>query len=249
MTAPTRSRLAQASPRLAAKAAAARSARRRRLAARTGIGLAVLAPLGLLAWLLLASPLLVVRVVTVSGTSRLTAAQVRAAAGVVLGTPLARVDTAAVGRRVAELPPVAQVHVTRQWPGTLRVRVVERRPAVGVLGPTGFTLLDGTGVPFASVPTLPPGVVRLQVPTPGRADPTTRSALQVLAELAAPLRDQVRIVRAASPSGVTLLLADGRQVIWGGAGNAAVKAEAIAVLLRMPGRVFDVSRPDVVTRR
>lgn len=238
-----------AGARLAAKARAERAARRRRLARRAGFGLAGLAPLALLAWVLLASPLLAVRTVAVTGTSRLTVAQVRAAADVVRGTPLALVDAAAVVRRVEMLRPVADVRVSRGWPGTLRLRVVERVPVAGVVTPAGVQLVDADGVSFATVPALPPGLVRLQVTQPGPADPATRAALAVLDDLPQPLRGRVRIVRVASAASVTLVLADGRRVLWGGAGDTALKVRAVQALLRMPGTVYDVSRPGVVTRQ
>ncbi|MCU1590504.1 MAG: ftsQ, partial [Frankiales bacterium] len=165
------------------------------------------------------------------------------------GTPLARVDAGAVVRRVEALRQVAQVRVTRGWPSTLRVQVVERVPVVGVVTGHGVTLLDRTGTPFAPAAALPPGVVRLQVASPGPADPTTAAALAVLAELPQPMRGRVRILRAASPSSVTLVLRDGRRVLWGGVGDAALKAQAAEALLKMPGSVYDVSRPGVVTRR
>ena len=241
-------RIVQAGPRLTAKARAERSARRLRLAKRVGLVGAALLPLLLLGWLLLASPLLAVRSVAVSGTRLLTAAQVRDAAAVQPGTPLARVDTAAVVRRIRRLRPVAEVHVQRGWPGTLRVRVVERTAVAGLISTRGVTLVDAGGVAFAPAPRLPVGTVRLQVPHPGAGDPTTRAALQVLGDLPVTLRTPLRIVRAASPSSVTLVLAGGRQVIWGGAGDTQLKVEAAEALLRMPGRVFDVSRPAVVTR-
>jgi cell division protein FtsQ len=129
------------------------------------------------------------------------------------------------------------------------VRVVERTPVAGLVGTRGVTLVDAEGVAFAPAPRLPPGTVRLQVPHPAPTDPTTRAALRVLAELPANLRTPLRIVRAGSPSSVTLVLSGGRQVIWGGAGDTELKAQAAVALLRMPGRVFDVSRPAVVTRQ
>jgi cell division protein FtsQ len=238
-----------AAARLAAKAKAERSARRRRLGRRAGLVLAVVAPLGFLAWVVLASPLLAVRTVTVSGTSRLTPAQVRAAADVVRGTPLARVDAAAVVRRVETLRSVADVSVSRGWPSTLRLHVVERVAVAGVVARQGVTLVDATGLPFAPAPSLPAGVVRLQVANPGPHDPATRAALAVLADLPQPMRSRVRIVRAASPSSVTLVLRDGRRILWGGTGDTALKIQAAEALLKMPGSVYDVSRPGVVTRR
>ncbi|MBK5308050.1 MAG: FtsQ-type POTRA domain-containing protein [Frankiaceae bacterium] len=246
---PRASKVLPAAARLAAKAKADRSARRKRVGRRLGLGLAVLAPLALLGWLLLASPLLAVRTVAVSGTERLTPAQVRAAADVVRGTPLARVDAGAVVRRVESLRAVAEVRVSRSWPSTLRLQVVEREPVVGVVTSAGVTLLDADGVPFSPAAALPPGLVRLQVARPGPADPTTRAALHVLADLPQPMRGRVRIVRAASPSSVTLVLRDGRRLLWGGVGDTALKLQAAEALLTMPGTVFDVSRPGVVTRR
>jgi cell division protein FtsQ len=239
----------EVAPLLAAKAAAERSERRRRWLSRSGIGVATLALVALLGWVLLASPLLTVRSVSVSGSHLLTPAQVRAAAAVPHGTPLARVDTDAVARRIRALRPVARVLVHRSWPGTLRVTVVERVPVAALLDKTGVMLVDARGVPFAPVPRIPAGTVRLQVAHPGADDPTTRVALGVLADLPPSLRGPLRIVRAASPSSVTLVLRDGRQILWGGAGDTDLKAQAAAALLRLPGRIFDVSRPAVVTRR
>ena len=51
----------------------------------------------LLAWLLLAGPVLVVRAVQVDGLATLPAEQVQEAAGIVAGTPLLRVDVDAAG--------------------------------------------------------------------------------------------------------------------------------------------------------
>jgi cell division protein FtsQ len=238
-----------ATARLKAKAKAERWARRRRALRNVGIAAAALAPLALLAWVLLLSPLLAVRTVAVSGTTRLSAEQVRAAADVMRGTPLARIDDDAVVRRVKALRAVAEVRVSRGWPSTLRLHVVERTPVVGVVTGQGVTLVDAEGVPFAAAPALPAGVVRLQVARPGPKDPTTRAALDVLAVLPQPMRGRVRIVRAASPSSVTLVLRDGRRVLWGGVGDTALKAQAAEALLKMPGSVYDVSRPGVVTRR
>jgi cell division protein FtsQ len=241
-------RVVPAIPRLTARAQLARAARRRRIGFRIGIGVLALVPLGLLGWLLLSSPLLAVKKVSVSGTSLLTKAQVLTAADVTTGTPLARVDTDAVARRVRALRPVADVRVHRGWPATLRLQVVERTPVAVVIDKTGVTLVDRSGLPYAPAATRPQGTVRLQVHEPGPADPTTRAALRVLADLPANLRTPLRIVRAESPSSVTLVLRDGREVLWGGVGDTTLKVRAATALLRMPGRIFDVSRPAVVTR-
>lgn len=222
---------------------------RRRWGGRLLRTVAVGGPLALLVWLAVATPVLAVRTVAVRGTERLTAAQVQAALAVPRGTPLLRVDTAAAERRVRALPAVRAVRVSRAFPGTLRVQVTERVAVAGLLDRGGATLLDASGVPFARARALPAGVVRLQVPRPGPDDPTTRAALQVVDQLPPTLRSPLRIVRATSPAGVTLVLSGGRQVVWGAPEQAELKARVTVALLRLPGRVFDVSRPSVVTRR
>ncbi len=242
-------RVVSAGPRLAAKAQAGRRDRRRGLLRRASWLLAVLVPLLLLGWVLLGSSLLAVQKVVVTGEHRLTAAQVEAVADVRTGTPLARLDAAGIARRVRTLGAVDRVTVSRAWPHTVKVTVVERVPFVAVPRTHGVLLLDDEGYPLATVATIPRGVVRLEVTDPTRGDATTEAALSVLRELPKTLRGALGSVRASSPEQVTLLLSGGRQVLWGGASEGPAKAAAALALLRMPGTVFDVSAPRVVTRR
>ena len=242
-------RVVSAGPRLAAKAKAARRDRRQVLLRRTTWGLACVAPLALLGWVLLATSALAVQKVVVTGEKRLTAAQIETAAAVAPGTPLARVDIGAVARRIRALGPVADVTVSRSWPHALRVTVVERVPVVAVPRGKGVLLLDDQGVPLATVPTIPHGVYRLEVKDPAREDPSTQAALSVLRGLPRALLGQLGSLRATSPEQVTLLLKGGRQVLWGGTADPSAKASAVLALLRMPGTIFDVSAPGVVTRR
>jgi cell division protein FtsQ len=242
-------RVVSAGPRLAAKAQEDRRNRRRVLLRRAGWAAAVVVPLILLGWVVLSSTLLAVNKVVVTGESRLSAAQIEAAADVLPGTPLARLDTGAIARRVRALGAVGEVTVSRGWPHTVKVAVVERVPFVAVPRAHGVLLLDDDGYPLATVATVPRGVVRLEVADPARTDATTTAALSVLRGLPTPLRGLLGAVRAASPEQVTLLLTGGRQVLWGGASDGTAKAAAALALLRMPGTIFDVSAPGVVTRR
>ena len=237
-------RVVSAAPKLRARAQAARRERRTTWLRRIAWAAAGLVPIGLVGWVLLGSSLLAVHKVVVLGEHRLTAAEVQQAADVRPGTPLARVDTGAVARRVRALEAVASVSVTRGWPDTLRVSVVERTAAVAVPDGNGFDLLDDSGVRFATVAAPPRGVVRLL------ADDASRSAaLQVVQSLPVALRKVVWVVRASSPQQVSLVLRGNRVVIWGSADQAAAKSAAALVLLKLPGRVYDVSSPSVVTRR
>ena len=238
-------RVVSAAPRLAARAARERKDKRTSRLRRAGLVAAVAAPLVLLGWVVLGSPLLDVERVRVVGVSRLTDAQVAAAVGAVDGTPLARVDTTAVRKRVARLGPVASVSVSRSWPDTLTVTVVERVPVVGVGAPGSVRLLDRTGAEVAVVPSLPSGVVRLD----SGSDASTRAALTVLGGLPHGIAGRLASLQAPTPEQVTLVLRDGRKVLWGGAVDGPTKAMAVMALLGKPGTVFDVSAPGVVTTR
>lgn len=238
-------RVLPAGPRLEARAAAERDERRRRLLHRAGITAAVVLPLVLLGWVLLGSSLLAVQKVVVTGTTRVSPARIAQAAGVPDGTPLARVDTAAVARRVKALGPIASVTVTRDWPHELRVRVVERVPIVAVPHGSSVQLLDASGVEVAEVAAVPRGVYRLETASPE----ATTAALAVLRELPHGIRGRLGSMTAVSPEQVTLVLRDGRKIVWGAPVDGPTKAAAVLALIRMPGTVFDVSAPGVVTRR
>jgi len=237
------------SRRVAPLAARRRAARRRQWRHRLARVLLVVLPLTALTWVLLFSSWLAVDRIEVVGVQRLSAEQVRTAAQVEPGTPLARLDTGRLVQRIGALPPVAEVQVSRSWPGALRVQVRERVAVAAVLEGGGARLVDGSGVVFATEAALPAGVVRLQVYRPGATDPSTRAALSVLQELPGALRTQVRTVRAASPSKVVLLLGGGKTLVWGSPGGAATKSAAARALLPMPGTVVDVSAPGVAVRR
>ena len=238
-----------AGPRRAAKARADRSARRARRLRRTWQGLLLLGPVAFLGWVLLASSWLAVDRVVLTGLGRLSDEQVRAAVDVAPGTPLARVDTGDVADAVRELPAVAQVEVDRSWPGTLRVAVRERTVAAGVQRDGGVELVDADGVGFATEPSLPPGVVRLEVDDAAPGDATTRAALAVTGALPDDLRRRVLAVSAEEPDRVVLRLDGDQQVVWGAPGETATKAAAALALLRTPGGVVDVSTPGLVVRR
>lgn len=243
------SALVAAGPGRAARARPERSTRRARWLRRSALTLLALLPLLALAWVLLVSSWLAVDRVEVRGTSRLSADEVRETAGVLPGTPLARVRPDDVADAVRTLPPVGDVQVRRSWPGTVQITVRERVVAAAVAENERAVLVDPGGVPFATAPTPPTGVVRLATDDPGPDDPATLAALQVVGALPEALRAQVTSVSASSPSDVVLGLHNGEQVVWGAPGDTQTKATAALVLLPKPGTVVDVSAPGVAVRR
>ena len=223
-----------------------RRAMRRALAVTVVVGL-----LGLGGWLLANSSLVALRYVTVEGTSRLTVAEVLAAANVQEGSSLLRIDTTAIARRVDRLAPVARALVTRKWPHGLIIRVTERTAVAVAIAPDGADLLDASGVAFAPVTSPPPGLLHVDVsaPVPGAGSQAAQAGMQVLGELPTGLRHSVLTVQAPSPDDVTIHLKDGRTVVWGSPEDATTKAAVLRVLLRKSARVYDVSTPSVAVTR
>ncbi|TDZ89532.1 cell division protein FtsQ/DivIB [Mycobacteroides salmoniphilum] len=192
------------------------------------------------------TPLMSVRQTVVTGTGVITQEDVLGALNIAQGTRLLQIDTAAAADRVASIRRVASARVQCEYPSTLRVTIVERVPVAGWAGGDGTHLIDRDGVDFANEPP-PPGIPVLDVVAPGPQDPTTKAALQVLTSLAPDLARQVAKVAAPSVSSITLTLDDGRTIVWGTTDRTAEKAEKLGALLTQPGRMYDVSSPDLPT--
>jgi cell division protein FtsQ len=246
----TRPRVLPAVPRLEARARAERRfARLRRL---RGVGVAVAAILLLLgmAWLVLASPLFDVDRIKVVGADGSAADQVVQSAAIRRGVALATVDLGGARERVAALPAVASVRVTRSWPGSVVITVTPRVPMVAVNqadGTVGLMAADGIVVSsVAAGASVPAGLPALSVPAPGptATDPTTRAALRAFDELPPNLRSVTTVITGVSPESVVFAMG-GRNVIWGPPGDAAIKGAAVTALLAKPGGQIDVTSPQV----
>jgi cell division protein FtsQ len=212
--------------------------------------LALLVVLAVATWVLLGSRLFGVSTVVVTGTSRVSVAQVSDLAAIRAGTPLARLDTAGVAARVSRLPAVRAVDVRRDWPRTVRIVVHERVPAAVQARGSGFVLVDRTGVEFDAVARRPPALPLVSAPVDAGAG-ALRAALDVLDAVPVDVRATVRSVRAADADDVTLRLTRGRTVVWGSTDRSARKGAVLAVLMtRRSAKVIDVSTPDApVTHR
>ena len=192
------------------------------------------------------TPVMSARSIVVVGTGAVSREEVVDAAKVQLGTPLLQIDTDAVADRVAGIRRVATARVQREYPSSLRITIAERIPVVVKDFPDGPHLYDRDGVDFATAPP-PPGLPYIEVENPGPADPATKAALAVMTALRPDVVAQVGRVAAPSVAAITLTLADGRTVVWGTTDRTEEKAEKLAALLTQPGRVYDVSSPDLPT--
>jgi cell division protein FtsQ len=187
--------------------------------------------------------------VTVAGAKTVAADDVLRLAAVPHNVPLAQLDTGAIAARVKTLPPVAEARVTRSWPSSVTISVRERVAVAVITQGHTTSLVDGEGVAFRTVDARPPNLPEIAVAKPSATDPATRAALAVAEALPAELRAMLTRITADTAEQVTLELANGRTVFWGGAEDNVRKATVAEALLKRAGRRIDVSAPDIVTVR
>jgi cell division protein FtsQ len=199
-------------------------------------------------WAALWAPWATVREVQVSGTSRVPAGAVVAAADTELGRSMLLARTGDVAERVRrEQPLVAGVTVTRAWPSTLRIAVTEREPVAAVPAGDEVRLVDADGVVIERLTgdrARRPGLPRVEVDL-SRPDAvaTLRACVEVARGLPPELRRIVRRIGASTPDRVELRLAGGARVDWGSGAETPRKAEVLLALLPQKASLYDVRSP------
>jgi len=234
-------------PRPDAEAAPPNRPRRRGLI-RLAVVLLVMVLIAGVVWLGFFSAALSARAVTVRGLHELSAEQVRAAAVVPLGRPMLRQDIDAIAARAASLPAVQSASVVRDFPNTIAITVVERRPLLAVRQPDGFLLVDKFGVGYQLKPFAPDGVSVVD------ANPDDRPLLTDLGTVASALPPKLSArlttIRASSRNNIDLVLKSGLTVHWGESSQSKLKADIVVVLLKQhPKTTIDVSSPHNPTTR
>jgi cell division protein FtsQ len=226
-------------------------ARQRRLRAALpwAVTLGVVLVAGGLLWMVYGTSVLGVRSVEIVGTDVLTHEQVEQAARVRMSEPLARVDLDVVRARVETLPAVDRAIVSRGWPSTVEIQVIERTPVAAVPMGEQFSLIDDEGVAYRTVARKPKGLPLAELATPAPGDVNTKAALTVLGSLTDELRAQLVSISVPAPAQVSLGLRKDRTVVWGDDTQSPTKAQIATVLLKREGDTIDVSAPTVVTIR
>lgn len=235
--------LSSARARFERRAAAAR--RRPRLIG--WVAVAALLMVGLVAWLGWYSPVFRADTVQVEGVSQTQSDQVRRVASVPLGVPVLRVDTGAVAARLEADRQWADVVVEARLPHTITITVRAREAALAVRTPAGkVEVVDGGGFVFRTLDTPPNGVPLVTSGTTTVTGPAVTAALQAITALDPASRQNVSgvTVSAADQVRFTLTVKGVRKtVVWGGPGDAALKAKLVTILAAQGGSTIDVSAP------
>jgi len=195
-------------------------------------------------WLVEFSPVLATRTVRVVGVPRGMVADITRRAGFTMGTPLARVDTAEVVRRVIASARLAEVTVNRSWPSTLVISASPRVPVVAVRNPQGqVQVVDSEGVAYATVSSSPRGVPLIDTVQNPPSKDSLRAGIAVLQALSGSQRALVSNVTVSGANLVTLKMR-AVTVVWGGASEPELKVKVMTALLRQVGTgTIDVSAP------
>ena len=237
---------------------AARVRRRRRI---LGWALAALALAAGVAYLV-RTPLFGLSAVRVEGTQAVARDEVLAASQVRIGEPYLGLDLAAIRARVAALPRVAALRLTRDYPSSLRIAVTER-PAVASVSTGGIywlvaadgTVLDSAGqrptdLPYVAGVPLPAGVAAGSRLPPGNE---LANALTALGGMDRRLERQVAGVDARTLDSLEFTLEDGTRVQYGLAVDQPAKDAAVLLVrrtLKREGREaqrIDVRNPSAPT--
>ncbi|MFN0090653.1 MAG: cell division protein FtsQ/DivIB [Acidimicrobiales bacterium] len=212
-----------------------RSAARRRLV-RAGVA-AGAAAAALVGYGLSRTSLLDVDTVVVRGAVRTGAAVAEAQSGVLRGDQLADLDGARAAARVAELPWVARVEVTRRWPGTVVIAVQERTAVAQIAAAEGGWLLaDGDGRLLDRAPQPDPALVTVEGVVVGGEpgvglDDRSAQALRLVAKIPPALRGRVATVRYEGDKGLELTLVPSGVIRLGDLQGVDEKLRASAAVL------------------
>jgi cell division protein FtsQ len=199
------------------------------------LGVAALA-LGafLAAWF---SPLFEVNHVSIEGNSLVASDDIVARSGL-LGANLLRADLGAAQERLYQLPLVKSVHIEREWPGGVRISIVERMPW-GTWEQSGVRYtIDSEGVVLGFTPP-PDGSPVIRSAEPGtrlqgdRVDyQAVAAAAELYEKLPAQLGTAVTEVAFLPGKGVQVTTADGQSAILGDSSSIEYKLAVWAAMAR-----------------
>lgn len=219
-------------PRFSRRRRAVERAKRQRMIVRASAVAVIVGAVWATFW----SPLFAVRGVKVVGGKHTTVDEVASAAGLDPSDNLLLVSTGDIARAARSLPWVKKAEVDRMLPGTVRVRVTERRPAMVMSAVGGRWTIDRAGrvlATGAAAPGLPVlGGVEVEGVVAGAylREREVRAALRVHARLPRSLRGEVVAIFAPTLERITLSLRDDTLVRYGAPEQLAAKNKIVRVL-------------------
>lgn len=220
-------------PRLRRRRKAVERTRRRKNFVRLSAVLTLL----VIVWAVMWSPLLEVRNVELRGAEHTSGEEVAEVMDLGSGNNILRLSTDEVRDKVESLPWVKKATVARVLPGTLRIRIEEREPAMALSLGAAHWIVDESGRVLESgkqgeLPVLAGADVSgIKVGMDIEADQLV-GGLRVYRSLSSDVQSKVAAIFAPTPERITLALEDGSQVRFGAAELLAAKSSVLRSLLQ-----------------
>lgn len=199
-----------------------------------GVAAGVVVLLGGAIWLW-QSPLFRVDRLDIEGTDRISQDTILQKAGL-LGDSMFTADLAGAQERIYDLPLVYAVHIERNWPNTITVRVEERQ-AWGTWEQAGVSYTidrDGVVLGTAPPPQGSPVIRSSEITTYRQGDRVDYQAVDAAAEIYERLPRQlgttVQDVSFSAAKGVQVTTADGQTALFGDSSSIAYKLSVWAAM-------------------
>jgi cell division protein FtsQ len=194
--------------------------------------------IAVIVWVMFFSPVLDVRDIKVVGTKHVEAEEVAEVSGLLDSSQnLLTLATDEVAQRVEELPWVQEAEVDRMLPGTVRIKIIERTPAMILsLGAARWTV-DAHGVVLEAGEVQPglPVLAGVEVGDISEGlrlmTPEALDALRAFRSMPRLLRSEIVGVFAPTVERISFSLASGTVVRYGAAEKLEDKNEVLRVLL------------------
>lgn len=211
----------------------------------------------LLAYLLGWSGMLTIEQIKVSGIKNsknpadLSTQKVIKVSGIKKGQPIARVNSAAVKRKLLSLPEIADVSINRKLPNFVEINIRMREVEIAVTAPDGGYLLgDSSGVTFAKVNRVPRGVPIIMA---SASNSLLAQTLLIYNALPSKIQDRVISIDAKTRDSILFNLKVGVRIVWGGVEEVELKIKVLNALMAEPSnknvKNFDISSPLAPTVR
>lgn len=183
----------------------------------------------------------------VEGNEHVAAEDAEQASGVAAGSNLVRLNAREAAHGVASLSWVESATVSRAFPSTVHISVVEHEAVAYVEDGGRTVLVDDKGKEFVE-DTPPKEAIQLTGRTES-GSPEMQAAVDAVSALPAEVRTRVKTLEIEDTYSLTFVTEDEKTIFWGAAEDNANKAIAFEDVLQLEGDSWNISNPSLVTRR
>lgn len=189
-------------------------------------------------------PIFTVKQVNYEGQNQTTTEELEAAIGDVTGQNFLKVNTNDLATKVAGLPWVAETKVSKEFPSSINVSIVEHQAVLYAPRDDGDHLIDVDGSTFVIQPH-PEGALAV-ANTDEDDQEFFRSVIAVLQALGEENRGHIAEAKKVGDGSIEFTLHDGRVVYWGAGENNHDKAVAFATAITRTEQRLDISGAPVI---